>query len=203
MPVIDKMDESFNPPLVKTASKTIADSLSSFQEKTYLIYKTNYDTSDEDLAKQPLSTYMLFENKHYVESTTIKVVLDTTNAVPGYIMTMPDSGSGAASSMTITFTSGNDERTADLSTDGTYYLIQYFGPYYKIYSAISTSAAFSVAFQRVKKIVFNRTFTAYRSLTAAGYGPTTIKPDSFIQYKDLQVFDTTAFNINHIPAFAD
>jgi hypothetical protein len=203
MPVIDKMDESFNPPLVKTASKTISDSLSTFQEKTYIIYKTNYDTSDEDLAKQPLSTYMLFENKHYVESTTIKVVLDTTTGIAGYIMTMPDSGSGAASSMTITFMSGNDERTADLNTDGTYYLIQYFGPYYKIYSTVSTSAVFTVAFQKVKKIVFNRAFTAYKSLIAAGHGPTTIKPSSFIQYNDLQVFDTTELNINSIPSFAD
>lgn len=203
MPVIDKMDESFNPPLVKTASKTIADSLSSFQEKTYLIYKTNYDTSDEDLAKQPLSTYMLFENKHYVESTTIKVVLDPTTAVAGYIMTMPDSGSGAASSMTITYASGTDERTIDLSTVDTYYLIQYFGPYYKIYASTSSTNAFSVNYQRVKKIVFNRSFTAYRSLKASGYGPTTIKPGSFIQYDDIQVFETTDITIDTIPAFTD
>lgn len=205
MPVIDKMDEGLNPPLVKTASKTIADSLSSFQEKTYLIYKTNYDTSDEDLAKQPLSTYMLFENKHYIESTTIKVVLDPTTAVGGFIMTMPDSGSGAASSMTITYATGTgmDERTIDLSTVDTYYLIQYFGPYYKIYASTSSTNAFSVNYQRVKKIVFNRGFTAYSSLKAAGFGPTTIKPSSFIQYDDIQIFETTDIVIDTIPAFAD
>lgn len=200
MPVIDKMDENFNPPLVKTNSKTIADALSNFQEKTYLIYKTDYDTSDEDLAKQPLSTYMLFENKHYVESAKIANTFKPSDfGILDLISLTPDT-----KNVTFHFLNG----TTMAQDINSYYLLKYVpdDKCWYVYIAGSTTANYQKAFIGVTAITIGLSYPADRYVELANVTENTILSQTYAQIKAAASKVETFYGdvtVDTIPAFAD
>jgi hypothetical protein len=200
MPVIDKMDESFNPPLVKTASKTIGDSLSSFQEKTYIIYKTNYDTSDEDLAKQPLSTYMLFENKHYVESAKIANSFKPSDfGILDLISLTPNT-----KHVVFHFLNGT-EIAQDINS---YYLLKYVpvDKCWYVYITGDTNVKYQKAFIGVTSITLDLGFLAEQYVPATNIPESTILSQTYAEVRSNANTIKTLYSditIDTIPSFAD